>query len=115
MRDGFAVVGVDRLIAEPLRWIDPEVIHLFKLRFAVTAVVLVRRETAPMTGWVECFADHQPAYIRIAHKDVVHFADVCTLSSLVDHDVRRCHESSRPTSFSRSGNENGLDFRFTLN
>src|SRR2546428_6522910 len=48
VRDRFAVAGIDRLISKSLWWINAEVIHLFKSRFAVTAVVFVRRETAPI-------------------------------------------------------------------
>src|SRR2546428_10565287 len=53
MRYRFAVVRVDRLISKSLGWIDPEVIDLFQLRLTIAAVVLVRRETAPMTWWGE--------------------------------------------------------------
>src|SRR5262249_10286877 len=53
MCDGLTIICVDRLVTKSLRRIDAEVINLFKFRFAVAAVVFVRRKAAPMTRRIE--------------------------------------------------------------
>ena len=48
VRHAFPGRGVDRLLAESMVRRNPKVIDLFETRFAVGAIVLVRRVTAPV-------------------------------------------------------------------
>src|SRR5205823_2222896 len=59
VRDGFPFIRVYRLVTETLRWIDAIVIDLFQFGLAITPVMFVRREAAPVPRRIERFSNHQ--------------------------------------------------------
>ena len=79
-------VGFPKLPLAPMfTWLP-----VMRAPLAVPAVMLVRRETAPVARRVERLADHEALRVRVAHEDVMHFPRIRATPALVDrHRVRR--------------------------
>ena len=67
-----AVVVIDALEGESLRWIDAVVIDLFELCFLRTSIVIVfvRRITRPVATRRQYLTDQQALGVRISEQDV---------------------------------------------
>src|SRR6185295_13892048 len=89
VRDVFTGRRVEHLMSKALRRLDAIVVDLLELRLAVQAVVLVRREAAPVAGWIERLADHQAAGVRVTHKEIVDLSTVVAPATLVHLNITR--------------------------
>src|SRR5688572_15282392 len=104
MRDALAIVGIEELLAEPLRRIDPVVIDLLERRLAVAAVMFVRRIAAPVAGRIDGLADHQPADVRVVDENIVDLPRVDAAAAVVHLHLVRLDENRR-TPFGRRRRE----------
>ncbi len=84
--------GVELLMSEPVRRVDPKMIALLEPRLAVGAIVLMRWIAAPVSRWIERLTDDQALNDGIVDKDVMHLARVVLPAARVHADLVRANE-----------------------